>query len=32
MRMEKELDYKNRIITDPKIMVGKPVVRGERIP
>ena len=32
MMMEKELDYKNRIITDPKIMVGKPVVRGTRIP
>ncbi len=24
--------YKLRIITDPEIMVGKPVVRGTRIP
>ena len=31
--MAKErLDDKNRIITDPRIMVGKPVVRGTRIP
>jgi len=32
MMMEKELDYKDRVVTDPKIMVGKPVVRGTRIP
>ncbi len=24
--------YKNRIIIDPEIMVGKPVVKGTRIP
>lgn len=24
--------YEKRVITDPKIMVGKPVVRGTRIP
>ena len=29
---EKQLDYNDRIITDPQIMVGKPVVRGTRIP
>ena len=31
--MAKErLDDRNRIVTDPRIMVGKPVVRGTRIP
>jgi uncharacterized protein (DUF433 family) len=31
--MAKErMDYKDRIVTDPQIMVGKPVVRGTRIP
>ena len=25
-------DYLDRIVCDPKIMVGKPVVRGTRIP
>ena len=25
-------NYKDRIITDPEIMVGKPVVKGTRIP
>jgi uncharacterized protein (DUF433 family) len=30
--VEKQLDYNDRIITDPQIMVGKPVVRGTRIP
>lgn len=27
-----EFDYRDRITTDPRIMVGKPVVRGTRIP
>lgn len=27
-----QVTYKNRIITDPGIMVGKPVVKGTRIP
>lgn len=26
------MNYKNRITIDPKIMVGKPVVAGTRIP
>ena len=31
--MAKEhLDYEDRIVADPKIMVGKPVVKGTRIP
>jgi uncharacterized protein (DUF433 family) len=30
--VEKQPDYKDRIVTDPQIMVGKPVVRGTRIP
>jgi uncharacterized protein (DUF433 family) len=30
--VEKQLDDNDRIITDPQIMVGKPVVRGTRIP
>lgn len=25
------MDYKKRIISDPKIMLGKPVVKGTRI-
>ena len=29
---KEKIDYKDRIITDPKVMVGKPVVRGTRIP
>jgi uncharacterized protein (DUF433 family) len=29
---KKQMDYKDRIVTDPQIMVGKPVVRGTRIP
>ena len=29
---QKQMDYKDRIVTDPQIMVGKPVVRGTRIP
>ena len=33
MSMVKEhLGYKERIIRDPAIMVGKPVVKGTRIP
>jgi uncharacterized protein (DUF433 family) len=30
--VEEQLDDNERIITDPQIMVGKPVVRGTRIP
>ncbi len=30
--VKEKIDYKDRIVTDPKIMVGKPVVRGTRIP
>lgn len=26
------MDYRKRIIVDPKIMIGKPVIRGTRIP
>ena len=29
---KEQMDYKDRIVTDPQIMVGKPVVRGTRIP
>ena len=29
---EHQINYQERIIQDPKIMVGKPVVRGTRIP
>jgi uncharacterized protein (DUF433 family) len=32
MLKKEQLAYKERIVTDPKIMVGKPVVRGTRIP
>jgi uncharacterized protein (DUF433 family) len=28
----KQQNYQDRIIVDPKIMVGKPVVKGTRIP
>jgi uncharacterized protein (DUF433 family) len=28
---KEQMDYKGRIVTDPQIMVGKPVVRGTRI-
>jgi len=31
MTAEKK-DYQDRIISDPQIMVGKPVVKGTRIP
>ncbi len=31
--MAKEtVTYKDRIVTDPEVMVGKPVVKGTRIP
>ena len=30
--VKEQLDYKDRIVTDPLIIVGKPVVRGTRIP
>ena len=29
---KEQLDDQDRIVTDPQIMVGKPVVRGTRIP
>ena len=29
---QKQLDYKDHIITDPQTTVSKPVVRGTRIP
>ena len=32
MAKKEQLDYQDRIVTDPQIMVGKPVVRGTRIP
>lgn len=25
-------DYRNRIVVDPKILIGKPVIEGTRIP
>ena len=25
------MDWKNRIVVDPKVLVGKPVIRGTRI-
>jgi uncharacterized protein (DUF433 family) len=28
----KQINYHDRIIVDPKIMVGKPVIKGTRIP
>ena len=30
--MEKQLPYQDRIIVDPNILTGKPVVRGTHIP
>ena len=30
--VKEKLSAKDRIVTDPQIMVGKPVVRGTRIP
>ena len=30
--MNTQQKYQDRIIVDPKIMVGKPVVKGTRIP
>lgn len=30
--MEKQLTYQGRIIVDPNILAGKPVVKGTRIP
>jgi uncharacterized protein (DUF433 family) len=32
MATEKKAPYEDRIIQDPKILVGKPVVKGTRIP
>lgn len=29
---KEQMGYKKRIVRDPRIMVGKPVVRGTRIP
>jgi uncharacterized protein (DUF433 family) len=29
---KEQADYRKRIVADPKVMVGKPVVRGTRIP
>jgi uncharacterized protein (DUF433 family) len=29
---DKQQTYKNRITTNPSVMVGKPVVKGTRIP
>jgi len=29
---KEQIIYKDRIVTDPKIMVGKSVVKGTRIP
>src|SRR5438552_2363542 len=29
---QEKLDYRDRIATDPRVMLGKPVVRGTRIP
>jgi uncharacterized protein (DUF433 family) len=29
---KEQLDYRDRIVQDPEIMVGKPVVNGTRIP
>jgi uncharacterized protein (DUF433 family) len=26
------MNYKNRVIADPKVLVGKPVIKGTRIP
>lgn len=27
-----QIDFRHRIVVDPKILVGKPVIRGTRIP
>ncbi len=32
MAKERQQTYQDRIIQDPEIMVGKPVVKGTRIP
>lgn len=32
MAKTKEANYMNRIVRDPNIMVGKPVVKGTRVP
>ncbi len=32
MMTKEQLNYHKRIIQDPKIMMGKPVIRGTRIP
>ncbi len=29
--MDKQVDWRERIIVDPKILVGKPVIKGTRI-
>lgn len=29
---ERSIDFRERIVVDPKILVGKPVVKGTRIP
>jgi uncharacterized protein (DUF433 family) len=29
---QETIDYQDRIITDPEIMAGRPVVRGTRVP
>ena len=30
--LEQPIDFRGRIVVDPKILVGKPVVKGTRIP
>jgi uncharacterized protein (DUF433 family) len=32
MTLQKGAAYKDRIIVDPNIMVGKPVIKGTRVP
>jgi uncharacterized protein (DUF433 family) len=32
MMKKEQLDHKDRIVTDPRLMAGKPVVAGTRIP
>jgi uncharacterized protein (DUF433 family) len=29
--MDKQIDWRDRIVVDPKILVGKPVIKGTRI-
>ena len=29
--MDKQADWRDRIVVDPKILVGKPVIKGTRI-